>query len=167
MLKNEFTRSLLFSILLYGVVQANTLSLLLVPLYMVLMWSSKFSFESIFNRNNFSQTYFFWLKNPHLEFVAVHQFVIIKWNLSVFLFIWLSKNHWNSLFADSLHKKWSFPLQSLSNLYFILANLLSSWSWDSALPVSRVVIRLLQYLQLSFFITKAWRWAEETRPKRR
>ena len=40
-----------------------------------------------------------------------------------------------------------------------------SWDWTSLL--SRVVIRLLQSLKRNFFIIKAWKWTEETRPKRR
>ena len=47
----------------------------------------------------------------------------------------------------------------------VLFNLLSSWSWDQTLPLSRVAIRLLQYLHLNFFFNKTWKWTEETRPK--
>ena len=49
----------------------------------------------------------------------------------------------------------------------VLFNLLSSWSWDWTLSLSRVAIHLLQYFYLNIFIIKAWKYIEETGPKHR
>ena len=67
----------------------------------------------------------------------------------------------NALFIILLSLGAWAPLFTL----MVLFNLLSSWSRNWALPITQVVIRLLQYLHLNFFITKVWKWTKETRLK--
>ena len=66
---------LFFYTLIYGVDLGNDPSLLLALLHMVLTWSSKLSFESIFTANNLSKLFFFnWrIANEYLNlFVSAY-----------------------------------------------------------------------------------------------